>query len=120
MPKSDIKKERKALREASRRLREANRDGCLELDNKLCRNPWCDCNKSTELECAIVSSHHILKTTKDNRYDGVEYRITLSQRCHSKYDTDRVGMIKILRELKRTAPDFRWLRALKILEQKYG
>ena len=120
IPKSNSKKDRKALREASRRLREANRDRCLGLDNNSCRNPRCDCSDNPALECAIVESHHILGRTRDNRYDGVEYRITLSRKCHTLYDKDRVEMMRILRWLKKTAADFRWHKALKILEERYG
>lgn len=72
------------------------------------------------MACKIIESHHILGRTNDNRYDGVAYRISLSQRCHKKYDKDRKGMLKILKELWRTAPDFRWDEVTEILELKYG
>ncbi len=118
-PKTDIKKEREAVRAASKRLREANRDECLRLDQNLCRNPFCDCNDNPALECAIIDSHHILGKRKDNRFDGVVYRISLSRRCHTKYDKDRDGMKKILKHLRRAVPDFRWRAALKGLEEKW-
>lgn len=119
IPKSDSKKEREALRVASKRLRGANRGECLRLDQGLCRNPFCDCNRNPALECAIIDSHHILGKTKDNRFDAVIFRISLSRRCHTKYDKDRDGMIKMLKHLRKTIPDFRWGEALKGLKEKW-
>lgn len=119
IPKSDSKKERKAAQVASNRFRRANKEDCLSLDRGLCRNPWCDCNGNPAIDCAIIDSHHILGKTKDNRYDGVEFRISLSRRCHTKYDKDREGMMKILRQLKKTVPDFRWEKALRGLKERW-
>ena len=119
IPKSDSKAERKATQRASRLYREANREDCLRLDRSLCRNPFCDCNGNPAIDCAIIDSHHILGKTKDNRWDGVRFRISLSRRCHTKYDKDREGMMKILRQLKKTVPDFRWGEALKGLKERW-
>ena len=119
IPKTDIKKEREAVRAASKVVRDANREECLRLDLNLCRNPFCDCNRNTSIECAIIDSHHILGKTKDNRFDAPIFRISLSRRCHEKYDKDREGMIKILKQLRKTATDFRWRTALKGLEEKW-
>lgn len=117
IPKSDSKAERKAAQRASKRLRDTNRDECLRLDDYKCRSPFCDCNQNPAIECAIIESHHILGRTKDNRYDGVKYRISLSRKCHQKYDKDRLGMIKILKHLRKTVADFRWYSSLKELEK---
>jgi len=118
IPKSDSKAERKAAQRASRRLRDANRDECLRLDCHCCQNPFCKCFQSWAWECNAVSSHHICGRTGDNRFDGVEYRITLSMRCHDKYDKDRKGMLKILKQLKRIAnSNYRWDPAIEELEK---
>lgn len=119
IPKSDSKKEREALRRASRHLREANRLESLRLDRYLCRSPFCDCNRNPAIDCAIIDSHHILGKTKDNRWDGVQFRISLSRRCHTKLDKDREEMIKVLKQLKKTALDHRWGEALKGLKEKW-
>jgi len=118
IPKPDSKKERETLRRASKRLRDANRDECLRLDDYKCQNPFCDCVERFDFECRTVSSHHILGRTKDNRFDGVEYRIIFSMRCHDKYDKDRKGVLEILIELKRIAnPNYRWDPAIEELEK---
>ena len=119
IPKSDSKKERKAAQVASNRFRRANREDCLRLDLNLCRNPFCDCNGNPAIDCAIIDSHHILGKTRDNRWDGVRFRISLSRRCHTKLDKDRFEMIKVLKQLRKTVPDFRWGEALKGLKEKW-
>lgn len=119
IPKTDSKKERKARQRASKRFREANRQECLRLDDYKCRVPWCDCNNNPDIECAIIDSHHLLGKTKDNRWDAPKFRISLSRRCHNKYDKEREEMIKVLEELRKTAADFRWHTALKGLEEKW-
>ncbi len=120
LPKTDLKKEREARQRASDALRKSNREYSLKLDKCTCRNPFCSCSQINTMDTALIDSHHILGKTKDNRYDGVEYRISLSRRCHTKYDKDRVGMIKILKRLRKTVPDFRWRKALKELVERYG
>lgn len=103
--------------------RQENCKQCYLLDRYRCRNPFGECSQFTlkkGIDALIRESHHILGRSNDNRYDGVEYRITLCRKCHETFDKDRKGMLKILRELKRTAPDFRWQKPLELLERKIG
>lgn len=122
IPKSDSKKERKDAHRASQAVRKANREECLRLDGNLCRNGHSGCKDKFGLEYALRDSHHLLGKIKDNRYDGVEFRITLCRACHQKLDKNRLEMIKVLQYLKRTLPTsvFRWAKGLKELKQRYG
>lgn len=118
LPKHDPLADKKDRKAESDKLREENRKLCLRLDAGCCQNPFCDCVGSFEFEKRTVSSHHILGRTEDNRFDGVEYRITFSMKCHDKYDKDREGVLKILIELKRIAnPNYRWDPAIEELEK---
>ncbi len=117
-PKHDPLEDKKGRKAASDKLREENRKLCLELDANCCQNPLCDCVGSFEFEKRTVSSHHICGRTEDNRFDGVEYRITFSMMCHDKYDKDRKGVLRILKELKQIAnPNYRWDPAIEELEK---